>query len=900
MLGWDRPYYRSLKGLTTRKDLKPLLTYPVEVYALFKHYTFHEGVLIAHGEPAIFLRFPTGPTGLSRHELYALFAEDIRQYMAKVEDKRVSSHFYKKLSVLEFMRSTWDSVVCAQQLVRANHFNRYGVWSPLNHKEVHAFNRFKSQVIYHPLEAAKRLKTLAGDYRAWYFGGKRPKGSLLRVDERRDAIHVSYMARALPPAPRDPEGLIALVERLTSIPPPEPTDWRSFVASYVDRWSSYRPPELYTMPSGNAALGYKRADGGHVAAVQHLVLLGYSLQRIGATDVPSLDGFYLQDGGSYLELLSQSLISRGESYLFMSPWDRLKDELPEVSFQLQSYLRTAVEYVLDKLTVVPILPIVAEEKGLKTRFPTCSLTAVNLIQQVLRRALDHIMVKDPRFSEALGGNRAMDLHGEQGPWYSQDCTAATDLHPQWLTQTVYEEVARVYPSLQPYLRYFPKLFGTKKLLLDLSEDQKKSLRPIALFTHYPKAPLLADVYVPGVRQLAHGHATKIIEIWDAWLDTLESLPGTMTTTGQMMGDPTSFPPMMLSSLYASTKTLDLIPYTKKECKRMAHKPRLNRSDVRMIGIGDDAILAYWTMSRKCLYDHYLGTVGGVLSQPKCFWHKTRGLLAEVPLEAGFPQPHLALSCLVCPPGGSKGQVMWHTQSASLKGDPSLPQFPFRKFLWKLSPHYYTWKAAFAMGLPVAAPEAFGGCNITFLPKVSQGYHVKWLRYLSQADLQSLIIGMGLSITPSGSGSLIDPKMAEWLREVIKSNNEYPILSDCSLDSQCQVRVSLEEGYRRALGTVRSAEFYFRNSVPEFTHVPSVRKAVGKFTRKVLQVKVHTKVGTYTSTKRDLDRKVGKYFTSPAGFFPSDLDGNIQRSAYGLERTSYVKERYIAPHIKGLG
>jgi hypothetical protein len=555
---------------------------------------------------------------------------------------------------------------------------------------------------------------------------------------------------------------------------------------------------------------------------------------------------------------------------------------------------------LDNLNRVPILPIEAEERGLKTRFPTCCLTAVNLVQQILRRVIDQCMIKDPRFSEALGGPSGVDFRGESGPWESQDATAATDYHPEWLTRTVYEELADRYPVLQPYRKYFTLLFGPKKMLFGMKNSD---LAPATLLRKYPRAPLLDDRYVPNVRvDIEHGHASIILNIWNDWLDFLNNLQGVVTTTGQMMGDPTSFPPLMLVSLCAAEQTLKDVPYTAKESRRRHRK--LRRHDVVMKGIGDDALLPRWTKPRRTRYHMYLGQLAAVLSVPKCYWHPTKGLLAEVPLQAGFEVPFWPLSVLVAPPGGSKGHVTWFSQCESFGGDPTRPTKRIPKFFWKLSPYYYTWATARRLGLPVSAPVAYGGIGLPIWPAASLVWHMQWLSYLSSASLEELIIGLGIGPLGRSQQGLLDEPARGWLREVLKARTEYSeqgleLLSPCMLDDTAQVRLSIGEGFRKAVGRLRSVEFYFR-APPESLEprAPSVRRAARRFGQRVGHTRLVPTNG-YAATARDLERKQQLFFSQSGGFLPDPWSEGTP-GLYGMETSGLVKRRWKAPWVTGVG
>jgi hypothetical protein len=699
-----------------------------------------------------------------------------------------------------------------------------------------------------------------------------------------------------------------LIGRLTSDPPPEAPYWRDFVHSYFLKWPPAKKVELYTMPSANAALGYPRQFGGHVTGVQHLVLLGFAVNKKACSmSVPTIredpDGMYLQRLSHHLRHNLRGDEGAIEKYLFAGAWDELEKTLPGAGAFLQQYLRLGVTYVLDRLDYIPILPIAAEERGLKTRFPTCSLTAVNLVQQILRRVIDSSMIRDPRFAEALGGTRGIDLRGERGPWESQDCTAATDYHPEWLTRTVYEELADICPQLSPYRKYFGLLFGPKKLLL--GERPPSEYAPLDLLEKFPRAPLLDPKFIPGIMGYKDGYADPIIKYWDHWLSSIKSWSGTLTTTGQMMGDPTSFPPLMLVSLCAAEQTLLEIPYTRIESRR--RHPGLKRGEVVLKGIGDDAVVPRWTMRRRVLYHQKLEELAAVVSKPKSFWHKVRALIAENPLESGFDVPYWPLSVLVAPPGGSKGAVTWYSQVESFGNDPSRPVKRIPKFFWKLSPFYYTWQLARRLGLPIAAPVSYGGIGLPIYPAASLTSHVQWLTYLSEAPLEKLIVGLGIGPLGSSRESLLDKAASGWLKEVLAARTQWEregleLLSHCALDDAAELRVSIGDAYRTAVGRLRSVEFYFR-APPELTEsrAPSVRKAAGRFNRMVRSkyVRKTAKSPSYASTKRDLERKTQLFFARSGGFLPDPWDRTLP-GFYGLETSGVVKRRWKAPWIQGLG
>lgn len=918
-------YYRSHEGLSIHGRLQPLLRYPVPVLALCRRFRYTGADIQGSGKAILNIVPPKHLPGLSNHEYYALWAEDILRYVGKALARDGMTpelrRYLRNKDVLEFMRTTWDALLVGYQQERAYYLTRYGYNQTLNSRRLQGVNRFRNQLVYHPLEAARRLKACAQANRAWYFGGPRPTGRLLVFEEKRTAMMSSYIARALPPAPPNPAELQGLVERLLSEPQPEPDYWKPFLKAYVQRWGPLSPPtELYTMPSANAALGFPRSVGGHVTGVQHIVLLGYALKKVRHYQGHPHMG--VDSDGSYLELLSDALHPSsqlgkvdGMEKMFRAPWNELEKTLPGCGERLQDYLQVGVDYILENLEYVPVLPIVAEEKGLKTRFPTCSLTAVNLVQQILRRVADHVMIRDPRFSEALGGPGRVDMRGESGPWDSQDCTAATDYHPEWLTRGFYEELANAYPSaLGRYRKWFHLLFGPKKILVTgppYAAISPIDLEPTALLRRYPRAPLLdddpflEDGHGVGVRaRTGLGHAELILNYWNEWLSDLARIPGVISRTGQMMGDPTSFPALMLVSLCSAEETLKVIPYTRNERRRWYKG--LKRSDVKMKGIGDDAIFPRWFEERRRVYYSKLLELSARISWQKCFWDLHKGIIAEVPLSNGFEVPFWPLSILVAPPGGSKGQVTWVSQASAFGGDPTRPTRRIPKFFWKLSPYYYTWKLAHRMGVPVGAPEAYGGIDLPILKPVSLLHHTQWLSYLSQQKTSDLIIGLGLSPLGRSGQGLLDKSASDWVKEVLATSDQWAeegveLLATCALDDSAQLRVSLEEGYRKAVGRVRSVEFYFR-APPEALEqsAPSVQMAAERFGRKVRSLPVLPKAAhwRYKSTIRDLERKQQVFFSISGGFLPDPWAK--PSSVYGLDRSHEVKMRWKAPWLKGLG
>jgi len=205
---------------------------------------------------------------------------------------------------------------------------------------------------------------------------------------------------------------------------------------------------------------------------------------------------------------------------------------------------------------------------------------------------------------------------------------------------------------------------------------------------------------------------------------------------------------------------------------------------------------------------------------------------------------------------------------------------------------------------VAAPIAYGGIGLPIYPKVSLTAHAQWLAFLSQSKLADLIVGLGIGPLGASQSTMLDKAARGWLEEVLEARDQWSregleLLSDCALDDTASLRVSLEEGYRKAVGRLRSVEFYFRTP-PEVLahHAPSVRRAARRFDEKVGHTVIHAKVAGYAATIRDLERKTSLFFSKSGGFLP---DPSAKKPGlYGLETSGLVRTRYVAPWLKGLG
>jgi hypothetical protein len=455
-------------------------------------------------------------------------------------------------------------------------------------------------------------------------------------------------------------------------------------------------------------------------------------------------------------------------------------------------------FVMEMIDRIPVLPIAAGEKGLKLRYPTMTHVAANLVYQVLRRALEQHMVLDPRVSRGLGGKLQPRL-GDQGPWYSQDATFATDLHAFVLTRTPYEVLADTWPQLGKYRRWYDKLFGPKAfLLLDPRDFPKAPPAPFkpaspdlgGKLDRFPLrtvvrmargAPNSQGSLVPGVMRLfvsvagergtgkereifagASKPSLDFLERYTKWLKSINSLKSRLTTNGGMMGDATSFPVMSLQSIYSIEKA--------DHC-RPGFDPEAKPSDGELVG--DDSLFGRMVPDAVEAYERAFLSLGGVLSRSKTFVHPTKGFITEQPVIDGKKQPYTLLSMWTAPPGGSKGTLNPYSQVTTLVDFYQRLGVSPRKAIWRKTPFRQWHRHLAASGLPVGAPSDLGGLNHPRFQKSSQSpaTNQKWLAHISQLTLVQLYTGTGLNPVQTTATNFLRQVGKKGLSDLLKLDLE---------------------------------------------------------------------------------------------------------------------------------
>jgi hypothetical protein len=848
---------------------------------------------------------------MPRTSLMALWESDLLRAAANTDpDSLARKTFYKRLRILSFMRATWDAMLISYQAVR-EHNRRRGITYMLDSRHVRMLNRFRSLLINEPTKAAAFAKVVFSEARAWFFGGPFPRHCLARFQTRREALIFSYGKRALPPPAYDPGLLDELKARLQSTPRPEVEDWRDFVSAYLRRFAPPNPPVLWTQPTGHASLGYTRQTGGMVKAVADLVSIGYViLRRSGELRLPF--GPYRAVGPSphphYDELALKWYTQ--EQYLVVDGPNPLEaiNRLAKIQERHQGALWAAVEFTLDSLEFIPVLPLYAEERGLKVRYPTVTVVAANLVYQVLRRAIDSYLIRDPRISASMGGTRDVDLSRERGPWYSADMSKATDNHPFWLTRQAYEEVVERDSRLTRYARFFPKLFGPKKILEGTSSDYLL----VQPFLPPGGSDLRGQTSYP-LDGVEWQNAFLFYDRYTLWIESLNGKAAELTTQGAMMGDATSFPIMPLVSVYSATKAGIT---TGKFC-------------------GDDALVPGVTSSVRRIFDHAARSLGANPSDHAGFLHPDAGLFCELPFWKGRVLRFQPTSIWVAPPGGSKSSANWFNQNQAAHDFYSQQGWSPRRNLQQYSPYWRYVNAAYHLGIPVGVESQLGGLLSNHYPAVSTTRHQQWLRAISSLTVAEVCAGTGLSPIPaptSGELNKLAKNQLERLMARVADDKaartqlisagvsvseaganfpitvvRYPTSETAVLNRVAHVHtpqcsfgcsnprvmaltersnLTMQEFVQRTTASVATWEFYWRAPFDSADiRTPSLRMVAEKFARAVRQRSerwAHAKSSlTFKGTLRDFKLKADHFV------LPNHVPRPIQPRTYGLESGELV-------------
>lgn len=475
-----------------RKSLSQVLGWLLENYRITP--LIREYLLFV--EPSYLIHPDYSKTGLSLETLQVIEMEETLRYATSLpakDRKRVA--YFKRLTRLDAIRTAFDCVALTYQKVRRERSNQGRYFFP-------NLTLLSHRLWSDPWKVCKELKALATECRAYYFRAvPRPVDPLVSFLNEKEMLEFSYIARSLPSPQVSKEEAKGLIDdfhlRLLQPAPDEPSDWRDFIRRWLKLNRGKGEISLYAEPSVNAGLGYSAKRWGHSAAYRDIIC--YQLGTVCRSDSPPYN--------KLLYYILNTIREEAEPIVY-GPRFHIMDSALDTSLLsarvLNRIMLDGCESILNVLltnpvgengeaVVLPALPIVAPEKGMKIRLPTMGLTAANIVQQAFRKAADHFLLNDPRSSSSLGGDQTVDLSGASGSWYSQDLTFATDCHGFWAQRVLYEELLPYCPPLRRWERFIPMLFGPRRLL---NADNFKSCA-----LNHGQAPELLTVKIvprPGV------------------------------------------------------------------------------------------------------------------------------------------------------------------------------------------------------------------------------------------------------------------------------------------------------------------------------------------------------------------------------------------------------------------
>jgi len=536
-----------------------------------------------------------------------------------------------------------------------------------------------------------------------------------------------------------------------------------------------------------------------------------------------------------------------------------------INVKLSSYYNSLMSNftrtLINTLPMMIVQPIFAEEKGLKVRVPTKTLTCFSLMLQPLRKAADAHLLKFKPASASLGGDLDVDLSEKPGPYYSLDLSVATDQHPFWLTRIFYEEVINLHPELDEYREFLPKLFGPHYVI---NWDQKIPDPPsLHLFGEKFDLEDFMGVWLhtdglPMSKKLKgfdcpFWYAARAVYEWSEayimWAYSLYRLPGFISKQGAMMGNATSWAVLPVVTAFG------------------CHKAKISTFKT----CGDDAELAETTPERKEVFNQTISSLGALISERKSFYHKRRSLFTEIPSEDGKKQPYELLSYWVAPSGGSKGEVNWFNlpdayqgfvQAQTGKTDRRLLR---NRGLWKYSKFHNYYELARCRGLPLGALTSMGGINHPCYPKAPGLMHDRWSAYLSTRRIVDFHRYGGLSLIPKRGRALLQPPFV-----ASEATNRY-IEKHLSIHpfpkGQQGVESRKVSNFLESFENPASMLAAFHTGYQRAYHTPSVVTLSGKFYRRLKRTKPLYKgkrklVFSAGGLERDILSKLERYVHIP--------------------------------------
>lgn len=645
----------------------------------------------------------------------------VREYLAHLEQSPGHSKLSESIDWYCFSSDVWDALRLSFDLCKIT-------MSRDEKSEIFSF------LLSSPLFFAELLKADATLARRRAFNQTQEKFKLFPQLEEltvKQWLQFSYLVRALPADPTRYKtySLSAYCTNMCTvgITLPESTD----VA--LDKWfSRCYPKQIKHLPfkiGTSACFEFTRTEGGLPKACSIYVAVGKQYARKNLTRAQELLPLVVEDRSSDDDFAQ--LYQRWRYLIlgaYVTVWDMYQQDI-----------------------VPPCLIIAADEKGLKTRFPTASIAPILILQHVLRSYMDQCLMNDERISPSIRpGNPLRNPIGKTGKFRSVDATTATDNHPFELSRKIYYRLIDRLIEETPKADFFkrirrlvPFIFGPRALVLEREPSHLDNVIK-RVGRNFFKIHQLSDNMMGVFKSAGFSEEflLKPVEFDDPpdpifsdlpeFIDTNKLLgyyrnvsnesreSGLHTKRGAMMGEPTSWPGLPLVTIMAWEDTVAPHRY----------------GNLRTTG--DDAECRVKDDIESELFTANLEARGEVVSEFKDFLHDHLSVYTEIiswngkPIKDIFP-----ISTIIGPFGASKGTINWFNMPSQTQAVLARTGAVAPMKVWRLTKFYPYWHYARWLGLPLTVPIPYGGIALP-IPKFNHDFFMsldgqRWGRFLSHTS-----------------------------------------------------------------------------------------------------------------------------------------------------------------------
>lgn len=352
---------------------------------------------------------------------------------------------------------------------------------------------------------------------------------------REEMIEISLVSRALPAPIRTGDYLRPLVERWTSEPAPFPDDFRDWISSWVRFNKPYFQENSWPFsPSLSACLEFSRSSGGLSTAMSKLTMMKLSV----------LDQKWFDEEMKLCKthcLIEKDDISPYQSSMY------LVAACVSCVRPLFNHCKSCRGGCNQSELHPTMAAIAVKERGWKVRVPTMLQAPLVILAKVLRTIAESYLRSDPRIRPSLEGRTEFPPNKRGLRWRSQDLTTATDAHNPEVNRHFYREITKEMHRRPPWMDdvidvvcgYYSIISKAKMTLIRQSvsdrpvpppsEKFRRMLGEMYVDYQFPTGELMFEQYETGLSQSAHA---------------------IVSTNGQPMGLPTSWPLLPIYTLYA--------------------------------------------------------------------------------------------------------------------------------------------------------------------------------------------------------------------------------------------------------------------------------------------------------------------------------------------------------------